>query len=74
MMGEIQKLLRARGQLTLRQLANHFNMTPEAMEPMAHVLIEKGRVKTSLLCEGSCSGCSCATAADLTLYEFNNDG
>ncbi len=74
MISEIQALLRDRGQLTLRQLSRHFNTTPEAMEPILQKLIEKGRVKTSMLCGGGCSGCGCATAADLTLYELDTEG
>ena len=70
MMAEIQALLREKGRLTQRQIARRFNMTPDAIEPMLKLLVNKGRLRTELLCGGGCSGCSCANEADLTLYEL----
>ncbi|MBL7076079.1 MAG: hypothetical protein ISS31_01280 [Kiritimatiellae bacterium] len=72
MMSEIKALLRDRGQMTLRQLARHFKMAPEAIEPMLRLLVDKGQLTTSLLCGGGCSGCGCANEADLTLYKLAN--
>jgi hypothetical protein len=72
MMGEIKSLLRDRGRLTLRQIARHFEVATEAIEPMLKLLVDKGRLTTSLLCGAGCSGCSCADTADLTLYELSS--
>jgi hypothetical protein len=71
MIGEIKKQLREHGALTLRQLARHFEMAPEAIEPMLALLARKGQLRTKTLCDG-CSGCACADAADRTLYELAN--
>ena len=70
MMSEIKALLRKRGKLTRRQLARHFSMAPDAIEPMLKLLVDKGHLRTEMICGGGCSGCSCANEADLTLYEI----
>jgi hypothetical protein len=70
MMGDIKALLRERGKLTRRQLARHFSMAPDAIEPMLKLLVDKGQLRTEMICGGGCSGCSCANEADLTLYEI----
>ena len=70
MMGEIKALLRKRGKLTRRQLARHFSMSPDAIEPMLKLLVDKGQLRTEMICGGGCSGCACANEADLTLYEI----
>ncbi len=73
MMSEIKSLLRDKDRLTLRQIARHFEMAPEAIEPMLKLLVDKGRLRAERLCGEGCSGCACASKADLTLYELNND-
>ena len=73
MLREIQQLLRDRGRLSLRELALHFRMEPDAVEPMLDLLVSKGRIsRVDFHCSSgcSCSGCSCASRDDLLLYEI----
>lgn len=70
MFSEIRALLDEHGRLSLRELATHFSMTPEAIEPMLHILVRKKQVRIYLgSCGTSCDGCTCASAADGVVYE-----
>ena len=72
MLREIRALLAEHGRLSLRELALHFSISPDALEPMLELLINKGQVRiVSGGCgKGSCAGCSCADRADMLLYEI----
>ena len=70
MFSEIKALLDKHERLSLRELATHFDMTPEAMEPMLHILVRKQQLRIYLgSCGTSCDGCTCAAAADGVIYE-----
>jgi methionine synthase I (cobalamin-dependent) len=70
MFTEIKALLDQHDRLSLRELASHFSMTPEAMEPMLHILVRKKQVRIYLgNCGTSCDGCTCSSGADGVVYE-----
>jgi DNA-binding MarR family transcriptional regulator len=72
MLSEIKQLLAQHGQLTLRELAVHFQSEADALEPMLQRLIDKGQVKRiEAGCGGSpCSGCASACRADMLAYKL----
>lgn len=61
MIGQIKQLLRERRRMSLRELSIHFDMQPDALEPVLKLLVDKQQVQvTPVGCPGtSCSGCSC---------------
>lgn len=68
---EIQDLLKKGGVMSLRELALHFSMKPEAIEPMLRLLVEKKRVRLlELGCGAGCAGCECMSKADAMRYEL----
>ncbi len=73
MLQAIQDLLKARGTLSRRELALHFDMAPDALVPMLELLERKGRIRHHRLCNAGCPGCTCATADDLALYTVAGD-
>lgn len=71
MIKETKQLLRERGRLSLRELAQHFSMAPEALEPVLELLMRKGQVRlASEGCGATCSGCTCASREDMLIYEL----
>ncbi len=72
MLSQAKQLLRDRGRLSLRELSVHFQMTPDALQPMMALLLAKGQVREvrAAGCGDSCGGCSCASQADLIIYEI----
>jgi len=69
MLVDLQTLIRARGPISRRELARHFETDAETLTPMLDLLEQKGRVRQIQLCGGGCPGCSCASADDFTVYE-----
>jgi len=72
MLREIIELLEKHSRLSLRELALHFSMSCDALEPMLDLLVAKGRiVVVEIGCKkGGCSGCSCASRQDMLQYEL----
>ena len=71
MLKEVKQLLREHGKLSLRELARHFSMTTDALEPMLDLLIQKGQVQRHEAgCGTPCSGCTSACREDMLLYEI----
>ena len=72
MIGQIKELLRERGALSLRELALHFRMDPDALEPVLKLLVDKQQASVTLVgCPGkSCDGCSCTSLADMMVYKL----
>jgi DNA-binding MarR family transcriptional regulator len=65
---ELKKYLQSHHQATLRDLAHHFNVTPEAIEGMLEHWIRKGHVRRSA---NRCTKGCCETAAtNLIFYEW----
>ncbi len=57
--------------MSLRELAQHFDMESDAIEPMLTVLVEKGQVHSEMIgCAGKCSGCVSANREDMLIYEL----
>lgn len=72
MFKEIKQILEEKGKLSLRELAQHFSMTPDALEPMLDLLIKKGQVQRHESgCGTPCSGCTSACREDMLLYELS---
>jgi putative ferrous iron transport protein C len=72
MLTDTKQLLRERGRLSLRELAVHFRMTPDAVQPMMDLLVAKGQVTEIRAsgCGDSCDGCGCTSQADMIVYEI----
>jgi predicted ArsR family transcriptional regulator len=72
MLTEIAALLKKHRRLSLGELASALGSTPEAVEPMMELLVEKGRVRilSSGCSRGSCKGCSCAVRENSLIYEL----
>jgi hypothetical protein len=73
MLRATKQLLRERGRLSLRELALHFDMAPDALEPVLQVLVDKGQV--CLLEPGrgpACAGCASACREDGLIYELKD--
>ena len=68
MLSEIQKLLKERGAMSVKELALALKSDASALLPMLDLLVRKGRVvKLDLPCKGGCSSCDCGDA-DLRAY------
>ncbi len=67
MLKAITQLLEKHGRLSLRELSNYFDMAPDALEPMLHLLKRKNRITIDENSCGSatCSGCSCVSRSDM---------
>ena len=73
MFGEIRDLLKERGRMSLRELALHFSMSADAIEPMLDLLVRKNKIRQiDFSCESgkTCAGCSCASRVDMMQYEI----
>lgn len=74
MLRAIQRLLKERGAISLRDLAIHFDTDADALEAMLEQLIQKGRVRKSGTedppCSRRCSGCEEACTAAGVFYEL----
>jgi len=57
--------------MTLRELARHFDMEADALEPMLQVLVDKGQVRLDTVGGSAlCSGCTSACREDMLVYEL----
>ena len=72
MLREIKELLAEHGRLSLKELAVHFAMEQEALEPMLDLLERKGQIRVvgGGCSKGNCRGCSCADRGSMLLYEL----
>jgi putative ferrous iron transport protein C len=62
-LSDIRKYIEQRGQVTLADMANHFESDPEALRGMLNVWIRKGKITRHLctsVCGSSCKGCNSA--------------
>ena len=70
---EIKQLVNERNSMSLRELAIHFKMEPEAIAPALDLLVKKGSVEIIDLkcasCKSSCSGCSVEHQPDMLIYQ-----
>lgn len=71
MLSEIKELLAQHGRLTLQELAQHFQMEANALEPMLQKLIDKEQItKIEAGCGGApCPGCASSCREAMTAYE-----
>ena len=70
MLLDIRDYIRERKQVSLRDLALHFDASPDAVRGMLDKWIEKGRVRKCGA--AACGGCAsdCATAQQEEAYEW----
>jgi hypothetical protein len=71
MLRETKQLLAERGRMTLRELAQHFEMEAGALEPMLQTLVDKEQISVeSVGCGNPCPGCTAACREDMLIYEL----
>ena len=72
MLREIKELLAKHGRLSLKELAVHFVMEQDALEPMLELLERKGQIRMVAggCSKGSCRSCSCGDRGSMLLYEL----
>lgn len=70
-LSDIRKYIEQQRQVTLADMANHFESAPEALRGMLNVWIRKGKITRHLCtsaCGGSCKGCDSA-ATEIYAWE-----
>ncbi len=71
---DIKNILQERKSMSLRELAIHFDMEPDAIEPIMDMLQKKNIVSVLDLkcktCKSSCSGCSVANRPNMLIYQI----
>lgn len=68
---DIKEYVQSRQQVSLTEIAVHFDADPEALKGMLDFWIRKGKIKhysSDNVCGGSCS---CSQKADRDVYEWN---
>lgn len=71
MLVDLRNYVAARGRVSMRDLALHFQVEPEAVRGMLEHWIRKGKVRRDAACPPCGSGC-CNCASDLTeIYLWN---
>ncbi len=71
-LSDIKRYLRERRQVTLADLAVHFDSDPDAMRAMLDQWIRKGRVSRTDLRAGCAKGCgSCRCGGAMEMYTWN---
>ncbi len=82
MLADVREYLRGRERASLRDLALHFDMAPDAMRELLGVWLRKGRVRRvdiapadgcGSACGGGCSGCG-PGGADTEVYAWAAPG
>lgn len=72
MLGIIQKAVKEKGSVSLRELALSLNIEISALEPMLEMLIRKNRIELiESGCRGKCcTNCSCSSREDMMIYRM----
>ncbi|HXK56475.1 MAG: FeoC-like transcriptional regulator [Gammaproteobacteria bacterium] len=73
-LAKIKRYLQQRGQVSLADIALHFDTPPDAVRGMLETLLRKGLIRRQLLdsaCGSSCCKCDSATTE---LYEWADSG
>ena len=70
MLTEIRSYLSVRGRASLQDLANRFDISPDAMREMLEHWIRKGRVARNIVGEGCSGGCGKCAEAVTEIYEW----
>ena len=70
-LSDLKNYVKARRQVSLKDVALHFDAEPEAIKGMLEFWINKGKIRKQAN-ESSCSGgCSCSYKEDEELYAWN---
>ena len=72
-LADIRDYLRERGQVSLSDLALHFDSDPLAVRGMLDVWVRKGRV-SKLQGGADCGGCNQCDSAANEIYQWTADG
>ena len=69
MLSQIQKLLRERGTLSVKEISLALQIDSSALHPMLEMLVRKGKiVKIELPCKTACAG-GCTQSDSMTFYK-----
>jgi putative ferrous iron transport protein C len=69
MLRDIQTYIGHHRTVTMADLALHFHIDEQAIQPMMAKLMRKGRIR-QLPMPDKCGGCSCCSESSLQLYEW----
>jgi putative ferrous iron transport protein C len=69
MLRDIQTYIAHHHTVSIADLALHFHMDDQAIQPMVTKLVRKGRVRREPTPE-KCGGCTCCQASSLELYTW----
>ncbi len=68
---DLETYIKTRRQISLKDIARHFDVAPLALEGMLNFWISKGRIKVSTN-SGACpSGCYCSHKDDSAVYAWD---
>nr|VFJ58191.1 MAG: FeoC like transcriptional regulator [Candidatus Kentron sp. FM]VFJ68068.1 MAG: FeoC like transcriptional regulator [Candidatus Kentron sp. FM]VFK13860.1 MAG: FeoC like transcriptional regulator [Candidatus Kentron sp. FM] len=70
MLVEIRSYLSQRRRASLDDLANHFDMPPDAMRPMLEHWVRKGKAARHAVTDGCSSGCGKCAESVGEIYEW----
>ncbi|MDD2239862.1 MAG: FeoC-like transcriptional regulator [Kiritimatiellae bacterium] len=60
MIRDIKHVLREHSPLSLKELAQHFSVSPDTLRPMLQLLEDKQQIRSIRIgCSGKCAGCAC---------------
>ncbi len=72
-LSDIKKYIQQRGQVSLEDIALHFDTEPDAIREMLKIWIRKGKIiqqKTAASCGSSCNQCD---SASTEIYTWTNN-
>jgi hypothetical protein len=72
MLSSLKVYLRQRGQVSLSDLCNHFNVPPDAMRGMLEQWIRRG--KAQRIVAPKCDGCTQCDPAGMEIYAWLESG
>jgi putative ferrous iron transport protein C len=69
-LNDVKNYVKTRQQVSLRDIAVHFDVEPEALKGMLNFLVSKGKIsrQTSPACAGSCA---CSQSENMEIYSWN---
>jgi hypothetical protein len=70
-LSELKQYIKNRQQVSLTDIANHFDVEPEAVRGMLQFWINKGKINQQLSGPGCGGGCHCDYKGSNEIYEWN---
>ncbi len=68
---ELKNYIKTRQQVSLNDIALHFDVEPETAKGMLDFLVKKGRISLRSNPLSCAAGCSCSAAENSDIYEWN---